>query len=61
MHGQATAPQSLPLIRAHSPIMTYFHFNKDVTGIYSIIYVSEIDGKEITAGEENKQCYWIEN
>ena len=57
MHGQATAPQSLPLIRAHTPKMTYFHCNKDVTGIYSIIYASEIDRKEITAGDGNKQFH----
>ena len=27
------------------------------TGMYSIVYASEIDGKEITAGEGNKQFH----
>ena len=28
-----------------------------LTGIYSIVYTSEMDGKEITAGEGNKQFH----
>ena len=34
MHGQTRAPQSLPIIHAHSPKMTYFHCNKDVCMYY---------------------------